>query len=101
MQREQVQRLLAVCASNCAATYLLDGEGMDPQNALRHAEAAELFDKSYIKGYYRQARAHEILGNIDKAVAVLERARACPDIADKSGLEAQLGELQEKKVSKE
>ncbi|KAI0065846.1 hypothetical protein BV25DRAFT_1879765 [Artomyces pyxidatus] len=101
MKREQVYRLLAICASNCAAAYLLEGDGMDAQKALESAQEAEEFDKSYVKGYQRQARAHEILGDLDKAIDVMERARACPDVTEnmKSGIESRLAELQLNRAS--
>ncbi|KAI0065832.1 hypothetical protein BV25DRAFT_1821514 [Artomyces pyxidatus] len=97
VQRERVRNLLAVCAANCAAAYLLEGEGMNAESALVSGGIAETMDKDYVKGYYRQARAHELLGDLDKAIEVMERARARPNIVEKSGIEDYLAELELRK----
>ncbi|KAI0065797.1 hypothetical protein BV25DRAFT_1821484 [Artomyces pyxidatus] len=93
MRRERVRNLLAVCAANCAAACLLEGEDMNAELALVSGKIAETMDKGYVKGYYRQARAHELLGNLDMAIKVMERARARPEVAEKSGIDDYLAEL--------
>ncbi|KAI0064270.1 hypothetical protein BV25DRAFT_1914485 [Artomyces pyxidatus] len=87
-------RLLAICSSNLAAAYLLEGDGMYAEKALESAERAEEMDPTYEKGYYRQARAHEVMGNVDKAISAMERALACPEIVDKSAIDVRIAELQ-------
>jgi hypothetical protein len=44
-------RMLAVCHSNRAATYLLPSTGQDAEKALKDGEQAEHFDPTYSKGY--------------------------------------------------
>ncbi|KAI0065795.1 hypothetical protein BV25DRAFT_1821481 [Artomyces pyxidatus] len=90
---KEAERLLAVCLSNRAATHLLEGEGMDARNALHDAEAAEEHDPSYVKGYYRQSRAHEVIGDTEKAIIVMERALASPRVVDKRGIQTRITEL--------
>ncbi|KAI0065796.1 hypothetical protein BV25DRAFT_1595569 [Artomyces pyxidatus] len=94
VERSGVHLLLAVCLSNRAATYLLQGDDLDAHKALRDAEMAERSDKSYVKAYYRQSRAHELLGDINSAKAAIERALSCASITDKQGLAARLSELE-------
>ncbi|KAI0041419.1 hypothetical protein FA95DRAFT_1576373 [Auriscalpium vulgare] len=74
----RVRRLHAVLLANRAAAHLLEdevgGTGADPAEALRDGRAAEKADPTYVKGYLRQARAHEMLGQVGERRAVLERA---------------------------
>jgi hypothetical protein len=49
---EQVAKavtFLAICLSNRAAAYLMDGEGMDAMKAVRDGEKAESVDPNYVK----------------------------------------------------
>ncbi|KAI0039724.1 hypothetical protein FA95DRAFT_991445 [Auriscalpium vulgare] len=65
------RRLRAVLLANRAAVHLLDHCA---EEALRDGRAAEEADPTYVKGYFRQVRAHEMLGETGERRAVLERA---------------------------
>ncbi|KAI0047343.1 hypothetical protein FA95DRAFT_1606143 [Auriscalpium vulgare] len=90
-QDAAAKRLLVICYANCAAVYLLDGKGMDAALAL--GQEAEKADPTYAKGYHRQARSHELLGQIEEARQVLERALARQDVHDRESLVAALKAL--------
>lgn len=112
-QRRASSRLMAVCLSNRAATYLLEGEGYDAAKALEDGRKAERYDADYGKGYvsfrtscrrgylllhiiaryYRQAKAYEALADLDKAQEVLRRALAHPSLATDGALLKLLNEL--------
>ncbi|KAI0065790.1 hypothetical protein BV25DRAFT_1836073 [Artomyces pyxidatus] len=79
-------RLAAVLLANRAAAYLREGEGADPALALKDAERAEEVDPSYVKSYFRQVRAHEMLGEPGKARGVVERALQRPDLKESKDL---------------
>ncbi|KAI0047349.1 hypothetical protein FA95DRAFT_1541325 [Auriscalpium vulgare] len=81
-----LKKRLAVCLANRAATYLLEGEGIDAERALQDSRMAEKLDPTYPKGYYRQARSHELLGQVEEARQTLQRALARKDVRNKEGL---------------
>ena len=49
VQKRAANKLMAVCLSNRAATYLLPGDGSDAAKALEDAEKAERYDADYGK----------------------------------------------------
>ncbi|KAI0047329.1 hypothetical protein FA95DRAFT_1606134 [Auriscalpium vulgare] len=73
------RRLRAVLHANRAAAYLASGEA---SAALQDGCDAEKLDPSYLKGYIRQARAHEVLGDTGDRRTVLERALGCVNAVD-------------------
>ncbi|KAI0047342.1 hypothetical protein FA95DRAFT_1606142 [Auriscalpium vulgare] len=85
-QEAAAKKQLAVCLANRAATHLLEGDGMDAAQALEDGKAAEKLDPTYPKGYHRQARAHELLGQIEEARQVLERALELQDLRNREAL---------------
>ncbi|KAI0065791.1 hypothetical protein BV25DRAFT_1836074 [Artomyces pyxidatus] len=73
-QEQNTKRLIAICLSDRAAAYMLEGEGMEPALALSDAEEAEEADPSHLKAYHRQAKALQLLGEHGKAREVIKRA---------------------------
>lgn len=49
--QRKVTKLKAVCLSNRAAAWMLEGEGMDVDKALKDGHQAEEADPSYVKSY--------------------------------------------------
>ncbi|KAI0698108.1 hypothetical protein BC835DRAFT_1269482 [Cytidiella melzeri] len=86
-------RLMAVCYANRAATHLLPGEDADPSKALADSQIAEKYDPDYAKGYYRQAKAHEALGEVLQAQESLRRALSRPALSGDKTLLSLLNEL--------
>ncbi|KAI0309841.1 hypothetical protein OF83DRAFT_1179154 [Amylostereum chailletii] len=87
---EDICGLLAVCCANRAAVYLLDGKEFSPQKAEADGRRAEELEPGYAKGYYRQARAHECLGDVGKACEVLERALRQKELKNDVGIQEEL-----------
>lgn len=48
-ERKQVDKLFSVCYANRAAAWLMEGQGQDPNKALKDAEDAANFDEHYAK----------------------------------------------------
>ncbi|KAI0308538.1 hypothetical protein OF83DRAFT_1180693, partial [Amylostereum chailletii] len=88
--RAGARRALAVCWANRAAALLMEGPGMDAKEALDHAQKAEVADPTYVKAYHRQARAHEILGDVEKAREATRRAMQKPGLQGERSLREQL-----------
>ncbi|KAI0042026.1 hypothetical protein FA95DRAFT_1564762 [Auriscalpium vulgare] len=74
-EEERVYALVAVVTANRAAVHLRNSGAPERylREALRDGEIAEQMDPAYAKGYYRQARAWVLLGDVEKARDVLER----------------------------
>ncbi|KAI0047326.1 hypothetical protein FA95DRAFT_1595755 [Auriscalpium vulgare] len=73
------RRLRAVLHANRAAAHLGNGNA---GAALQDGLDAEQLDPSYLKGYIRQARAHEVMGDKSERRTVLERALGCVNAVD-------------------
>ncbi|KAL4247543.1 hypothetical protein ABKN59_007345 [Abortiporus biennis] len=85
--------MLSICLANRAAAHLMDGEGQSPKEALNDGKLSVKFNESYAKAYYRQAKALELLGNIEESINVLADALSKPQLAEDSGLNDTLIEL--------
>ncbi|TFY71397.1 hypothetical protein EVG20_g1601 [Dentipellis fragilis] len=90
---QRLERLVAVVCANRAAAYLLEGEGRDAEMALIDGRVAEDRDPTYIKGYYRETRALEILGELKLAQECIERGLARPEFRDNEGFREELARL--------
>ncbi|KAI0088702.1 hypothetical protein BDY19DRAFT_890733 [Irpex rosettiformis] len=91
--RKIAHRFMAVCYANRAAVYLLPGDESDVKKALEDCQNAERYNPDYAKGYYRQAKAHEALGDIQQAQETLRRALSRPELATDKTLLSLLNEL--------
>ncbi|KAI0698107.1 hypothetical protein BC835DRAFT_1413251 [Cytidiella melzeri] len=91
--RLAAHRLMAVCHANRAATHLLPGEDADFSKALADSQDAEKYDPDYAKGYYRQAKALEALGDVLQAQESLRRALSRPALSGDKTLLSLLNEL--------
>lgn len=107
----KVKKLQAICLANRAATYIIPGEGSDPEKALEDGKAAETADPTYSKAYaflfekhsqifmetqcryIRQASASQQLGNMDDAQDAIARALRRKDLENDSGLVDRLIDL--------
>ena len=50
-EKRDIKRKMAICLSNRAAAWLLDGQGQDAKKALQDAEKAATIDEDYGKAY--------------------------------------------------
>ncbi|KAI0088802.1 hypothetical protein BDY19DRAFT_946046 [Irpex rosettiformis] len=91
--QKAAQRFLAVCYANRAAALLLPGDKLDAAQALKDSQCAESYDEDYAKSYYRQAKAHEALGEVAQAQETLRRALGRPALATDRALLGLLSEL--------
>ncbi|KAI0309842.1 hypothetical protein OF83DRAFT_1071407 [Amylostereum chailletii] len=87
---DTVRKLLAVFLANRAAVYLWDSKEFSPQKAEEDGRRSEDADPAYAKAYYRQARAHECLGDIAKARNVLNRALRREELKNDTGVRQEL-----------
>ncbi|KAI0310336.1 hypothetical protein OF83DRAFT_1155473 [Amylostereum chailletii] len=87
---DAVRELLGTCHANRAAVYLWHGKEFSPKKAEADGRLAEKADPGYAKAYYRQARAHECLGDMGKACEVLRRALRQEELMDDADIQAEL-----------
>ncbi|KAA1475758.1 hypothetical protein DENSPDRAFT_932582 [Dentipellis sp. KUC8613] len=93
VEEQRLTRLVAVVCANRAAAYLLDGEGRDAKMALIDGHVAEDRDPTYLKAYYRQARALELLEELKLSQECIGRGLARPEFRDNEGLKEELARL--------
>ncbi|KAI0795564.1 hypothetical protein C8Q75DRAFT_803434 [Abortiporus biennis] len=92
-EEREGKAMLSICLANRAAAHLMDGEGQSPKEALNDGKLSVKLNESYAKAYYRQAKALELLGNIEESINVLADALSKPQLAEDSGLNDTLIEL--------
>ncbi|KAI0693695.1 hypothetical protein C8T65DRAFT_63286 [Cerioporus squamosus] len=73
-EEKKIKAMFAVCYSNRAASYLLPEEGQDALKALDDANNAIKYDADYAKGYYRKAKAQQLLSQTSEAIDTLTSA---------------------------
>ncbi|KAI0753222.1 hypothetical protein C8Q80DRAFT_500959 [Daedaleopsis nitida] len=92
-ETQKIKRLSAVCFPNRAATWLLPEEGQDAGKALEDAETAIRQDADYGKGYYRKAKAQQLLAQSSEAIDTLTAALSRASLSSEKGLNDALVEI--------
>ncbi|TFK82260.1 hypothetical protein K466DRAFT_530642 [Polyporus arcularius HHB13444] len=85
-EERKIKSMFAVCYSNRAASYLLPGEGQDAKKALDDANNAVKYNPDYAKGYYRKAKAQQLLAQTSGAIDTLTSALSKANLAGEKGL---------------